>query len=480
MTDPDPGTSAPPRPRHLATLALAVVLAVALAVALAAWKHERLLERLLDLRYGATLPPARYPAPRDRAEANRQDLDYLAALPTVDRSFTAEAKARFEGEVAALGARAANLSEPQFLLGVAHAVAQAGNAHTIVDPATWRQRLNAAPLRFGWFPEGLHIVRATREHASLLGAQVLAIGAMPVDALQVEIARYISGTPEHARVLGTALLESPQVLHALHPDVPDDRLDLRVRGDDGIERTVQVAALAPSGPRSGNGSAMSSAAVPAALPGDWRSVTGSLPRLPDSLRDSHRLHFASRPGEGVLYLHLWRVSRGFDPEVGHAIDAALGPASDPPWRRIVLDLRFNGGGEYPTVYGALRRLRERLAPDGRLMILTDNSTFSGAIIVAALAKSFAGARATVIGEKAGDGLAFWAEGEAIELPNAKVTVNISTGYHDWGRGCREMRCYWPNLLYGVAAGSIDPGVPASWPFADYRRGIDPVLRRALE
>jgi hypothetical protein len=166
--------------------------------------------------------------------------------------------------------------------------------------------------------------------------------------------------------------------------------------------------------------------------------------------------------------------------VGRAIAKALGPSSDPPWRRIVLDLRFNDGGEYPTVYRAIKALPGRLAADGRLMILTDNTTFSGAIIATALARHFAGARATIVGTRAGDDLAFWAEGNSIELPHSRIRVSTSTGYHDWAHGCRELRCYWPNFLHDVAVGSIEPDIPSQWLHSDYRRGIDTVLMRALE
>jgi hypothetical protein len=58
-------------------------------------------------------------------------------------------------------------------------------------------------------------------------------------------------------------------------------------------------------------------------------------------------------------------------------------------------------------------------------------------------------------------------------------VTIATGFHDWAHGCRELRCYWPDFFYDVAGGSIDPKVAVGWRFADYRRGVDTVLERAL-
>jgi hypothetical protein len=447
------------------------------------WKSDSILGPVLDLRYGKSLPAPDYPAPANRAEAYRQDLDYLARLPTIDISFSPEEESKFRAAIDALRARAASLSPVQFFMGVAEAVALSGNAHTNVDLGAWRERLNSAPVRFAWFADGLYVVRAMAPYAALLGARVLAIDGHDPAALAAETGRFIGGTAERNRATSPLLLESPQALHEMHAEAPDDRLLLRLRGDDGAERAVDLPAVQPAdAPRATRPGRLISA-EPLALekPGEWKTLLQPASGVPPSLRESGKLAYSTRLGSGdVLYLHLWRVSTGFDPEAGKAIVAAAGRDGDPPWKRVILDLRFNDGGEYPTIYRAIKSLPRRLAPEGRLMILTDNNTFSGAIITAALAKHFGGKRAAVIGEKAGDRLAFRAEGNDIQLPNSKLTVHTATGYHDWANGCRELRCYWPNFYYDVAVGSIDPDVRLGWSFADYRRGIDTVLDRALQ
>jgi hypothetical protein len=448
-----------------------------------AWKSDFILDRVLDLRYGKSLPKPDYPAPAKRAEANLQDLDYLARLTSIDISFSPEAEARFRRAIDALRARAAMSSPEQFFMGVAEALALSGNAHTNVDLGAWRERLNSAPVRFAWFADGLYVVRAMAPYEALLGARVLAIDGHDPVALAAETGRFIGGTPERNRATSPLLLESPQALHEMHPQAPDDRLQLRLRADDGAERIVDLPAVRPAdAPRAARpGRLFSSDALALEKPGEWKTLLPPGSRVPPSLRESGKLAYSTRLGQGdVLYLHLWRVSNGFDPEVGKAIAAAVGAEGDPPWTRIILDLRFNDGGEYPTIYRAIKALPRRLAPEGRLVILTDNTTFSGAIIATALAKHFGGKRAVVIGEKPGDRLTFWAEGNDIRLPNSKLTVHTATGYHDWANGCRELRCYWPNFYYDVAVGSVDPDLAVGWQFADFRRGVDTVLDRALQ
>jgi hypothetical protein len=147
----------------------------------------------------------------------------------------------------------------------------------------------------------------------------------------------------------------------------------------------------------------------------------------------------------------------------------------------VIDLRFDTGGDYPDLLEAMRELPSRLAADGKAVVIMENTTFSAAIITAALVKHFVGPQRTVIvGERPRDRLVFWAEGNQMTLPNSKIAVNISTGMHDWARGCRDWsRCHWPNIWYGsIGVGTVEPDVKVSWSFADYRRGVDTVLEAA--
>lgn len=447
------------RPR-VALLLACGALGLAAAV-LMAWQGDRVVAKVLHLRFGAVLAKPDYPPPRDAAEANRQDIDYLARLTEVDRSFSDAGRAEFGRRVAALRARAASLSRPELFLGVAEAVAAADNAHTNVKEEEWEQKLNALPVRMRWFPDGLFIVRAASGHEDLLGARVTAINGADPAVLTREAARYFGGPEPFSRTSSPKVLASPQALHVMHAEMPGDRVNLSLEVD-GRPRTVELRALEP-------GDASS-----------YRSVTDPPFELPPSLRDRNFNAYWTRLADGVLYLHLWRIRDVTPGSLAADVRKALGSAGDPQWKRIILDLRLNNGGDYESVHAAIRELPQRLAPDGKLAILIDNTTFSAAIIVAGLAKHFTAPRAFYVGEPPRDRMAFWAEGNFIDLPNSKIRVTTSTGYHDWEHGCRELRCYWLNYWYDAALGKVEPDVRVGWPFADYRRGVDPVLERGLK
>jgi hypothetical protein len=451
----------------------------ALGLALAAWQHERVVDKILYWRFGARLPAPSYPAPRDPTEARLQDLDYLARITEVDRSFSPAAVQRFRARVEALRAQAPSLDRAAFLLGVSEAVAAADNAHTNVDARAWREQLSSVPVRFEWFAEGLHVVRARPEAVDLLGARILAIDGLAPEALVREAARWFGGSAEFARTSSLVYLESPEALQALHPEAPAGRMVLHLVDREGRERTAEVAALAPPQPPevSKAGRLFSPVRLPDETP-EWRTLLDPAAPLPPSLRAPDKSVYAIPLDDATLYLHVWQLRDDASGRVGDEIERAVGAGAR--WRRIVLDVRFDRGGDFPWAYAQLRGLPEHLAADGRLLVLEDNTTFSAAIIAAALAKHYGGPRTTLVGERPGDRLEFWAEGNAFELPNSKLRIMTSTGYHDWAHGCRELRCFWPVYWYGVGVGGVDPAVHVAWRFADYRRGIDTVLARALE
>lgn len=463
--------------RRLALLAAALLIA---GFGLVAWKGERIADRVLEMRFGARVPPPAFPAPRDTAQANLQDLDYLARLPEVERSFTPETRAEFMRRIARLRERAKDLDRGELLMGVAQAVAAADNPHTNVERAYWRAYLNSLPVRFEWFAEGLFVVRARSGHADLLRARVTAIDGVAVDELARDASRYFGGPPEHSRVSSLLVLESPQALHVMRPQAPRDRATLSVVDGEGRTRDEELPAVAPldAPPVLRPGRLLSPQSDFSEKRGEWLGVLDIAGRTPRSLRDPAHSLYSVKVDEGVLYLHLWSIHSDARGKLGDQVIAALRDGA--PWKRIVLDLRFDTGGDYPDVYDAMKHLPRFLAEDGRLVIIEDNTTFSAAIITAALAKHFADGRATIVGQRPRDRLVFWAEGNSLQLPNSKLEIPTPTALHDWEHGCRDFeRCYWPNIWYSVAAGSVEPEIVIAWRFDDYRRGIDTVLERAL-
>ena len=421
-----------------------------------------------------------FPAPGNSAVAMRQDLEFLALLPKYDRSFTPEAAAKFEAERQLLLTKSSTLTPAQLEMEVARLVAISGNGHTTVGRRL--RRIQRAPIRVQWFEEGLFVVRAAQPQAELVGRKVLRINGKTPEELLAAFTPYVSGTADHAKATIPAFLVSPTVFAGVWPQMPTDKLEVTFESPKGAPETIVLASSAPD-PEKAYPFPDRDFAPQQQTTEDapWASVLADRkePDLPLVLRDpDHSLFHVALPGDG-LYIHLNATSDDDRGDLGDQLAKLMAPIAPGTLKFAVLDLRFNGGGDYTKTLTFTKELPKKVAADGKIYILTDHGTFSAALVTAARAKYFAGDRAVILGERLGDRLQFWAEaGSPIVLPNSKIRVFFATGYHDWEHGCGWSdlgRCFWLNYPFAVPAGDLAPKKPVAWKFADYRAGRDTVL-----
>jgi hypothetical protein len=430
----------------LAVIVLTAFLAEPVSIALTVYFQRNL----------ASLPLPSRPAPHDRAEANLQDLEDLRLLPGIDRSFSPAAKAAFLKGVDALSAQAAALSPAGMEMAVSRLVALAGNGHTTVSLSQRASQFGRIPVRFGWFADGLYVVQGLPAFADLLGAQVLAIDGHRVECALSAVRPFISGTDERARSQSTPILESPALLQAVWPDT------------DGVQLTISLA----------NGGDRTLAAMPPARDASgWETVLSNAPAIPLSLRTPDRVALSAPLEKDGIYVRIDANDDDAQGPLTAQLDAILDGAPPGGWRWAVLDLRFNDGGDELKTMSFARALPKAVRSDGDIYILTGNATFSAAIITAARVKYFAGGRAHIVGERAGDRSQFWTDGGApLVLRNSGIAIYHAYFKQDWADGCHSIRlCHPYNLIYGVAAGDLTPEITVGWRFSDYAEGRDTVM-----
>jgi hypothetical protein len=144
---------------------------------------------------------------------------------------------------------------------------------------------------------------------------------------------------------------------------------------------------------------------------------------------------------------------------------------------VIVDLRFNRGGDYSLTHDLMAALGDIVGSDGRTYFLTSGSTFSAAIVSIAFARQAAPGRTFIVGEEIGDRLQFWAEGWRYDLPNSGFRARYATAYYDLQHGCRGFfRCYWGAFhLFPVIVDDLDVDIPAPLTFEAYAAGRDPAL-----
>ena len=118
------------------------------------------------------------------------------------------------------------------------------------------------------------------------------------------------------------------------------------------------------------------------------------------------------------------------------VDSVAGKLRRSPPGHIILDQRFNYGGDLNTTRELMQKLTEYLGVNGKLFLITSGQTFSAGISSVGYAKQAAGERAVIVGEPVGDALEFWAEGELKVLPNSGVAFLMATERHNYISGCQ--------------------------------------------
>jgi len=423
-------------------------------------------------KFKSPIPAPNFEAPKNSTEANQQDLEYFQTVfPRADRSFSQEQRTQFQIEVAALLSRTNSLTRGELAMGIAHASALSNNGHTGLSTTRFRH----VPVRFWWFADGLYILQTDAQNSDLLAARVVRIqGHTPEDVLE-QLRAYIPGNGGHKRVECTYFLDSPEALQGigLGDSTTAITFDLDTADGKSITRTLESGPVNPEPEIDPRFPHSPDCSVTCDWPNVWGSEEGPLYTQQASggyfrswLNDLH-----------ALYIRLYAIEDTGVQPIAQFLSETLADAKSRKPTNLIVDLRGNQGGNYFTVRSFTKEI-VNVVP-GQVFIVTDAGTFSAAVVTTAYLKHYAGARAHIVGEHVGDFEQFWAEGpDTIKLPNSTFRIGVATGYHDWEHGCADVtKCYWPNVLFGVAAGKLDPDLPVAATFAAFRSGRDESLER---
>jgi hypothetical protein len=421
----------------------------------------------------------------DVATLQREDFDYFRNYFDLNRTFTVESRARANQLLDRYRQRAGSLSDAQFDLAIAQIVALADNGHSRVQPGPLSRRHNRLPCRLYRFDDGFRIVRARPACAELLGAKVLMLDEHPVEGIADEMFQYFGGPKNHYdQFAAVFFLESPDLLNAAGLAVAADRVVLHVSLRDGAERDVTMIAEAAdaTAPRVYSDEYLSPKRIEHEA-NDWMPFLAPDAKLPLFLRDYSAQPFQAEywPDEGIYYVQF----RSNEDEPGHPIAEFVTRiereiAVDRP-RAIVLDLRFDQGGNFTTTASLMKSLTKLSDSVEHAYVLTSAWTFSAGIVSVALLKEHNAEKVTLIGEPVGDRIRLWAEGGSLNLPHSGLAIGFATGLHDYSRSCfGERGCFWTMYFFPMHVHSLNPDIRLTYNFDDYAGLRDPVLERARE
>ena len=397
---------------------------------------------------------------------------FRAQFLAFDRSYSIAARAEAEMELTRLDCRVAHISQANFDLELAKIAALADNGHTQVLAGPRSRWYNRVGLRLTPFGEDFYVLRTTEANAGLLGARLVAIDRRPIRQVR-DVARALQGgTNAWRNRAAPFLLESPDLLAALHMARRADSASYRFQLPDGslVERRLFGEA-----PQERAHASSDRWLYPAPVDGEEAPWRAALPvaAAPWSLQEPD-VPFRWREDAGLdaLVVQFRQTSDApnfriadFLSEVGQEIDA-----KHP--RNVVVDMRLNGGGNLQTTREFMQTLPSRVP--GRVFVLTSPWTFSAAISSTGYLKQAAPDRVTIVGENVGDRLNFFSEGQLVMLPNSHALILYATERHDYVSGCRPFNdCHPPVVEYPIALPTLAPDIAAPWTIAAYLAGRDP-------
>ncbi len=385
-------------------------------------------------------------------QAWTEDLDFLREeLPQKHLNlFHTLSPEDFESGIEVLKLAAEGLSPHQNVVGLAALLARIGDGHSgirLTNPALGFRRL---PLRLYLYSDGLFVRQARPEQRELAGARVLAIGDRPTAEAVDAAGRLVNHENEMGITNGIpALLTTAEVLHALGLAASVDGASFDLELTDGSRRVVT---LAPN-PEESAGGWVDVAEANGTARALWRS------------RPEAAWWFEHLPADGLVYMQYNRVANEPEESFKDFCARLFGFVQAESVRRLVVDLRLNGGGNgylnQSLIHGIIRSdLNER----GRLFAVIGRTTFSAAMMCTMDLERET--QAVFVGEPTSAKPNHYSESGELFLPNSGVPVGYS-----W--------LFWQLSDARDARPWVAPHLPAALSSRDDREGRDPAFEAIL-
>jgi|CXWL01.1.fsa_nt_gi hypothetical protein len=392
----------------------------------------------------------------------------------VDQSYSATARAEAEARLAVLEQDIARVSPAYFELETARIAALADNGHTFAVAGPRSRRYNRIMLRLTPFGEGFFVLRATAENSDLLGGRLVSIDGHDTHALSAAARTLVGGTNAWRDRSAGYLFESPDLLNALGLSRDAGAASYRFRLPNGRMITRRLTAESARQRAPANAFRWMFPATTELGDADWRGAL-AVEQAPWSLLEpSEPFRWRMAPEVDGMVIELRQTNDAEGRPIGDFLAEMEGEIRAGAPVNLVLDLRFNGGGNLNTTRGFVQRLPSHVS--GRIFVLTSPWTFSAAISTTAYLKQAAPDRVTIIGEEVGDRLVFFAEGDFVTLPNSHVMLHMATERHDYETGCQaNPDCHSAVSRHPIEVATLTPDIPTPWTIQHYLDGRDPAM-----
>jgi len=369
-----------------------------------------------------------------------KDLEVLATeLPKRHKNaFHAVTKPRFDRAVAALRSQLAGLNDDQVLAGLMRLVAMIGDGHTILT----RPHINYLQLSLYWFADGIYVLAAPRGHAWAVGRKLTRLGDVSIDDAIVRLTPLVPhDNAMQLRQLMPNFLIDATLLHGAGLSQHANRAVYTLAAADGKTRQLVVAL--------------------------GQRVQAPVPTAPPPLYRTRRRAYYWRTylaKDKTMYVQYNQCADAPNLSFAAFTKGLLQALDKLRPQRLVIDLRFNGGGNSALFDPLLAGLARRpwMTKRGKLFAIIGRATFSSAVLNTMALKRQLGA--ILVGEPSGGKPSHYGEVKHVRLPSSGYTVGYATKLFRFA---------------GADGPSIVPDVKVTLTHAAFAAGKDPALTAAL-
>lgn len=367
---------------------------------------------------GQPAPPSPVSTAPFSADDWRADLDQLIVeLPKRHvNAFFRTAQADFEAAAADLRGRLDGMSDTDRALSFARLAASLGDAHTSIDISRFQAASRLFPIALYPASDGLLIVGAPSEASEMNGSEMLAVNGTPIAEVVARMStlyawenqasrlgwlrRWFAMSEAH-RFLGiTPTADECEVLFRplLTPDAQPRSVTIRAVTRPELDATLKTLPRPAPGP-----AALSQRRETRAL---WFDFVTEAP--------------------GVMYVRYDRCANDPQATIAQYAESVLARIDAGGVRRLIIDLRANGGGDSSLLDPFIAAIAERPEFRGRgaVIALIGRNTFSSAQLNAHSLRQRAGA--VVIGGPTGQKPNAYGEVRQFALDRTGLRVFYST------------------------------------------------------
>ncbi len=395
------------------------------------------------------LPPPILATTRD--ERWVQDVRYLAdnLIYLHPNAFDAVPQDTFDAQVNRLIADVPTLTAAQIWVGIAEIAALLNDGHTepyLHVPGFFR----LYPLRLGWYGDDLVVTGAHPDYVEAVGARVTHIGSTDVQSAFEAVERVISyDNAQSLRFSSQTFLRTPEVLAAVGILEDAERGQYTLERPDGATFEVEVVPVATDD-RSFQ----------------YVTLYDALDIAPPvrTLNPDRDYWYTYLEDSQTIYFHYYRCNDNPDYPFAAFVTEMMTFIDSHEVARVVVDLRFNGGGNSTVIDPFMDAIRARpsLIAEGKLFVLIGHQTFSSAMQNAIDFDNQT--NAILIGEPTGGKPNAYGETRTFNLPNSGIEVQYSTRFF------RNLADSDPE--------AVMPQIEVSITWADLLAGHDSVLEAA--